>query len=299
MIGRSAGSARLANSVLASKFLLTIGGVLVTIYILAPFSWLLLTSFMHEQDALSVPPEWMPKNPTLSNYLTFFDPTGTRAVVGSRAAEQTLPGMMNSMIAAGGTAALNVILGTFAGYSLARIDFRGRGALLALYLGSRMLPGIALIVPLYLTIRIYGLLDHLGALIVTYLTFTLPFTIWLLKNYFQAIPRTLEEAAFIDGCNWGQMVMHVLLPAAAPGLIAAGMFAFMTAWNDYLFAVILTSTIASKTMPVVVAGFATDVTTERTLMAASGVLAVVPPLILAFAFQRLIVQGLTSGSVKD
>jgi multiple sugar transport system permease protein len=282
-----------------SPLLLMLGGILVAIYILAPFSWLLLTSFMHERDALSVPPQWIPHNPTFSNYLTFFDPAGTRAVVGSRAAEQTLPGMRNSLIAAGGTAVLNVILGTLAGYSLARINFGGRDSLLAIYLGSRMLPGIALIVPLYLTIRTYGLLDHLSALVITYLTFTLPFTIWLLKNYFQAIPRTLEEAALIDGCNWLQMVVYILLPAAAPGLVAAAMFAFMTAWSDYLFAVILTSTIASKTMPVVVAGFATDVTTERTLMAASGVLAVIPPLILAFAFQRLIVQGLTSGAVKD
>lgn len=279
--------------------LLMLGGLLITLYVLAPFSWLVLTSFMHEQDALSVPPQWIPKNPTLSNYLTFFDPSGTRAVVGSRAAEQTLPSMWNSLLAATGTAILNVVLGALSGYSLARITFRGRGTLLALYLGSRMLPGIALIVPLYLTIRNYGLLDHIAALIVTYLTFTLPFTIWLLKNYFQSIPRSLEEAALIDGCNWSQMFRHVLLPAAAPGLVAAAMFAFMTAWNDYLFAVILTSTIASKTMPVVVAGFATDVTTERTLMAASGVLAVIPPLVLAFAFQRLIVQGLTSGAVKD
>jgi multiple sugar transport system permease protein len=279
--------------------LLMLGGLLVTLYVLAPFSWLVLTSFMHEQDALSVPPQWIPLRPTLSNYLTFFDPTGTRAVVGSRAAEQTLPSMWNSLVAAGGTAALNVIFGALAGYSLARITFHGRGTLLVLYLGSRMLPGIALIVPLYLTVRTYGLLDHISALIITYLTFTLPFTIWLLKNYFQAIPRSLEEAALVDGCNWSQMFRHVLLPAAAPGLVAAAMFAFMTAWNDYLFAVILTSTIASKTMPVVVAGFATDVTTERTLMAASGVLAVIPPLVLAFAFQRLIVQGLTSGAVKD
>jgi multiple sugar transport system permease protein len=283
----------------ASRLLLMLGGLLVTIYILAPFSWLVLTSFMHEQDALSVPTQWIPANPTLSNYLTFFDPSGTRAVVGSRAAEQTLPSMVNSLIAAGGTAVLNVIFGALAGYSLARITFRGRGVLLAVYLGSRMLPGIALIVPLYLTIRAYGLLDHLSALIITYLTFTLPFTIWLLKNYFQAIPRSLEEAALVDGCNWWQMFWHILLPAAAPGLVAAAMFAFMTAWNDYLFAVILTSTIAAKTMPVVVAGFATDVTTERTLMAASGVLAVIPPLVFAFAFQRLIVQGLTSGAVKD
>jgi multiple sugar transport system permease protein len=231
--------------------------------------------------------------------MTFLDPAGTRAIVGSRAAEQTFPGMVNSLIAATGTAALNLFLGTLAGYSLARFRFRGRGSLLGLYLGSRVLPGIALIVPLYLTIKNFGLLDHLSALIVTYVSFTLPFTIWLLKNYFQTIPRSLEEAALMDGCNWLQMMWRVLLPAAFPGLIAAGMFAFMTAWNDYLFAVILTSTTAAKTLPVVVAGFATDVTTERTLMATSGVLAIVPPLVLAFLFQRLIVQGLTSGAVKD
>jgi len=278
---------------------LTLLGIAVTLYIVAPFCWLLLTSFMHEQDALSVPPQWIPHHPTLDNYATFFHPSGTRAIVGARAAEETLPGMVNSLVAALGTAALNLVLGTLTGYSLARFRFRGRGGLLGLYLGSRMLPGIALIVPLYLTLKNFGLLDHLSALIVTYVTFTLPFTVWLLKNYFQTIPRTLEEAAFIDGASWFQMLTRVLLPAAKPGLVAAAMFAFMTAWNDYLFAVILTSTTASKTLPVVVAGFATDVTTERTLMATSGVLAIVPPLVLAFLFQRLIVQGLTSGAVKD
>jgi len=193
----------------------------------------------------------------------------------------------------------NLVLGTLAGYSLARLRFRGQNALLGVYLGSRMVPGIALIVPLYLTLKNLGMLDHLSALITTYVTFTLPFTIWLLKNYFQTIPRSLEEAAFMDGCSWLQMLVKVLLPVAMPGLVSAAMFAFMTAWNDYLFAVILTSTTASKTLPVVVAGFATDVTTQRTLMATGGVLAIIPPLALAFLFQRLIVQGLTSGAVKD
>lgn len=279
--------------------LLTLGGILVGAYVLAPFSWLVLTSFMHERDALSVPPQWIPNEPTLENYAIFITPSGSRAIVGSKAAEQTLPSMANSLIAALGTALLNLVLGTLAGYGLARQRFRGRVGLLLLYLGSRMVPGIALIVPLYLTIKTLGLLDHLSALVVTYLTFTLPFTIWLLKSYFQGIPRALEEAALVDGCTWPRMMVKVLLPVAMPGLIAAAMFAFMTAWNDYLFAVILTSTMAAKTMPVVVAGFATDVTTERTLMAAGGVLAVIPPLVLAFVFQRLIVQGLTAGAVKD
>jgi multiple sugar transport system permease protein len=278
---------------------LIVAGVAVVIYILAPFCWLLLTSFMHERDALTVPTQWIPRHPTLEHYRMFFHPTGTSAIVGGRAAEEMLPGMLNSLIAALGTAAINLVLGTLAGYSLARLRFRGQGALLGVYLGSRMVPGIALIVPLYLTLKNLGMLDHLSALVMTYVTFTLPFTIWLLKNYFQTIPRSLEEAAFMDGCSWLQMLIKVLLPVAMPGLVSAAMFAFMTAWNDYLFAVILTSTTASKTLPVVVAGFATDVTTQRTLMATGGVLAIIPPLALAFLFQRLIVQGLTSGAVKD
>ena len=278
--------------------LLALAGALVAIFFLAPFSWLALTSFMHESDAMSVPLRLLPTRPTLDNYATFVAPSGTRSIVGSRAAENTMPGIRNSLLAATGTAGLNLALGILAGYSFARLRFPGRTSVLFLYLGSRMVPGIALIVPLYLVIQRAGLLDTLLALVVTYLTFTLPFTVWLLKSYFQGIPRELEEAALVDGCGFWRMMARVLLPAAAPGLVAAAMFAFMTAWNDYLFAVILTSSMAAKTAPVVVAGFATDVTTERTLMAAGGVLAVVPPLVLAFLFQRLIVQGLVSGAVK-
>ena len=279
-------------------WLLRLAGLLVAVFFLAPFSWLVLTSFMHESDAMAVPLRLLRARPTLENYATFVAPSGTRSIVGSRAAENTMPGIWNSMLAATGTAVLNLVLGILAGYSFARLRFPGRTSVLFLYLGSRMVPGIALIVPLYLVIQRAGLLDTLLALVVTYLTFTLPFTIWLLKSYFQGIPRELEEAALVDGCGFWRMMGRVLLPAAAPGLVAAAMFAFMTAWNDYLFAVILTSSMAAKTAPVVVAGFATDVTTERTLMAAGGVLAVVPPLVLAFLFQRLIVQGLVSGAVK-
>lgn len=274
------------------------GGLLVTIYVLAPFSWLVLTSLMHEKDVLSVPPHIGWDSFTLNNYLTFMNASGIAAVVGSRAAENTLPGIFNSLIAATATAALNLLFGTLAGYSFARLRFPGRLPLLLLYLGSRMVPGIALIVPLYLTIKTLHLLDNLTALAMTYLTLTLPFTIWLLKNYFQGIARSLEEAALVDGCTWWQMLWRVLVPVCAPGLAAAAIFAFMTAWNDYLFAVILTNTMAAKTAPVVVAGFVTDVTTARTLMAAGGVLAVLPPLLLALMAQRLIVQGLTGGAVK-
>jgi multiple sugar transport system permease protein len=275
------------------------GGVLVSLYVLVPFSWLVLTSFMRESDVLVVPLHVNWGDLGLHNYRAFINPQGITAVVGSRAAENTLPSILNSLIAAGATALLNLVLGTLAGYSFARLRFPGRMPLLLMYLGSRMVPGIALIVPMYLTVKTLHLLDSLGALAVTYLTFTLPFTIWLMKGYFQVIPRSMEEAALVDGCSWPQMMWKILLPAAAPGLAASAIFAFMTAWNDYLFAVILTSTMASKTVPVVVAGFATDVTTERTLMATGGILAVIPPLLLALLCQRLIVRGLTAGAVKE
>jgi multiple sugar transport system permease protein len=215
--------------------LLVLAGAAVAAFFLAPFSWLVLTSFMHEGDAMSVPPRFLPTRATLDNYAAFVAPSGTRSIVGSRAAENTMPGIWNSVLAAAGTAALNLALGILGGYSFARLRFPGRTSLLLLYLGSRMVPGIALIVPLYLVIQRAGLLDNLLALVVTYLTFTLPFTIWLLKSYFQGIPRELEEAALVDGCGFWRMMGRVLLPAAAPGLVA-GAIAFMTAWNDYLFA---------------------------------------------------------------
>ncbi|MET0851407.1 MAG: carbohydrate ABC transporter permease, partial [Candidatus Rokuibacteriota bacterium] len=211
-------------------WLLGLAGLLVAVFFLAPFSWLVLTSFMHESDAMSVPLRLLRARPTLENYATFVAPSGTRSIVGSRAAENTMPGIWNSMLAATGTAVLNLVLGILAGYSFARLRFPGRTSVLFLYLGSRMVPGIALIVPLYLVIQRAGLLDTLLALVVTYLTFTLPFTIWLLKSYFQGIPRELEEAALVDGCGFWRMMGRVLLPAAAPGLVAAAMFAFMTAW---------------------------------------------------------------------
>jgi multiple sugar transport system permease protein len=167
-----------------------------------------------------------------------------------------------------------------------------------LYLASRMVPGIAIIIPFFLVVRALGLLDTHLALILSYTTFTLPFTIWILKDYFRSIPRDLEDAARVDRCNWISMMWRVFLPISAPGLVAAAVFAFMFAWNEFLFALFLTSSINSKTAPIVVANFATDIQVLFTFMAAAGVLSVIPPLVLALVFQRMIVQGLAAGSVK-
>jgi multiple sugar transport system permease protein len=268
------------------------------LYLVVPFYWIVNMSFMHEVDAASVPPHFLPDNPTLANYLSFVNPSTDQALVGSNAVGDTPYAVLNSLVVAFSTAVVNLVLGTFAAYSFSRIQFRGSQVLLIVYLLTRMVPGIAIIIPFYLVMRTLDLLDTYGALILSYTTFALPITIWILKDYFRTVPRELEDAARVDRCGWFRMMWKVFLPISAPGLVAAAIFSFMTAWNEFMFALFMTSTISSQTIPVIAANFATDVETQVTLMAAAGVLAVVPPLVLVLICQRLIVQGMAAGSVK-
>jgi multiple sugar transport system permease protein len=272
--------------------------VLFALYLVLPFYWIVAMSFMPEVDATSIPPQWIPDHPTLDNYLGFVNPSDSQALVGSRAVEETPYSLLNSFVVAGATALLNLVLAIFAAYSFSRIKFRGSQLLLILYLITRMVPGIAIIIPYYILMRQFHLLDTYLALILSYTTFALPITIWILKDFFRSVPRELEDAARVDRCGWFRTMWSVFLPVAAPGLVAAAVFSFMTAWNEFMFALFLTSTKAAKTIPVVAANFATDFNTQYTVMAAAGVLAVVPPLVLALIFQRKLVQGMAAGSVK-
>src|SRR5262245_35049202 len=161
-----------------------------------------------------------------------------------------------------------------------------------------MVPPIAILISLYALVRGLGLLDTLAALILTYATFTVPYSVWILQSYFRTIPRDLEDAARVDRCNWFNVMVRVFLPVAAPGIVACAMFAFLASWGEFLYALVLTTTINSKTMPMIVAQFTTDIDTSPVVLSAGGVLAVLPPLILALIFQRLIVSGIAAGSVK-
>ncbi|QUQ65396.1 carbohydrate ABC transporter permease [Kutzneria sp. CA-103260] len=268
------------------------------LYLVLPFYWIFAMSFMPEVDAISVPPQWFPAHPTLENYLSFLKPNAGEALVGGRAIEETPYALGNSLIVAVSTAALNLLLAVPAAYAFSRMRFRGSKMLLIGYLITRMVPSVAIIIPFYLMMRAVGLLDTYGALILSYLTFSLPVTIWVLKDFFRAVPRELEDAARVDRCGWLRTMWSVFLPVAAPGLVAAAVFSFMTAWNEFMFALFMTSTKAAKTIPVVAADFATDMNTQFTLMAAAGVLAVLPPLVLVLVFQRLLVRGMAAGSVK-
>jgi multiple sugar transport system permease protein len=275
--------------------------ILFILWIILPFAWVVLTSLMTEVESLSVPPHWIPDYITFDNYLAFLNPallTGKQRLVGGGAAVEAARAMLNSSIVALSVAFLNMIIGSFVGYAFARLNFRGSSTLLLIYLGTRMVPALAIMVSLYLIFQTLGLLDTLLVLILSYLTFTVPYSVWIMASYFRTIPRDLEDAARVDRCNWINMVVRVLLPVATPGLIACAMFAFMSSWGEFLYALLFTSTMNSKTMPIIIASFVTDVDTSPVLMNAGGVLAVIPPLALALIFQRLIVSGITAGAVK-
>lgn len=273
-------------------------GLLIALYLALPVVWLVRTSLMPEIDAMSMPPRIIPETVTLEAYALLLSHAPGRTLIGVQEIYEVLPSLGNSALVATAVAVLNLVLGSPAAYALARLRFGGARPLLLMYVLTRMVPLVALMIPLYLVIRSAGLLDTRTALIVTHTALTLPFSVWLLKEYFSTVPRDLEDAARVDRCSWFRMMAHVFLPVTTPGLISAAMFAFMFSWNEFLFALLFTNTIAAKTVPVAVAGFISDLSLPRTIVAAAGVLAALPPVIGALILQRQITQGLVAGAVK-
>lgn len=271
---------------------------LTAVWLLAPIFWLFLLSIMDQSEALSVPPHWIPQNPTAANYIAFFKPSQSQALLGADAIQAMPRAIANSLIVAISVAVINVIIGSMAAYSFARLKFRGSGFLMIIYLASRMVPAIGLMIPLYVVMQALGLLNTLGSLILVETAETLPFAIWLLASYFKAIPRELEDAARIDGCSWLSAMIKVFLPIATPCLVATGVFGFMSSWGSFLYPLLFTSGPGKATLPVIVSNFATDLMADYGLLSTAGIFAILPPFILALWFQRWIVGGMASGAVK-
>ncbi len=195
---------------------------------------------------------------------------------------------------------INLALCSFAGYAYARHGHSRlmNGTLWAMMM-TRMIPGLALILPFFIVFRALDLIDTRWALIFSYSSFILPLSIWMMKGYFESMPPNLEKAALVDGCTWFQAIYKIILPVARPGIVAAGIFCFIVSWNEFIFAPILTATPKAQTIPVILAGFLVqDRFMESGPMYAASILAVLPPVLVAFLFQRYLVQGMLSGSLK-
>jgi multiple sugar transport system permease protein len=262
-----------------------LGIALALVFFLGPFFWILTTSLKGNEDYFAFPPVWLPEQPSLSHYVRLFTNSS-----GFRYFSNSLVISTLSM-----AAAIAVSLPT--AYAIARWRFGG-GALSVVLLILRMLPAIALIIPLYIMYKTLGLTNSYFGLVIVYTVVYIPFAVWLLVGFLRDFPIEIEEAAMIDGCSRLGSLVRVVVPIIAPGLAVVALFAFIATWNEFLFAVVLTG-IETKTMMVLVTSFTSGGTDMFYGEAsASVVLGVLPAFAVAFALQRYLVKGLALGGTK-
>ena len=266
------------------RVLLSLATVAIFGVILFPPVVLFVTSIKTDIDALSFPPKWI-FDPTLKNYV---DILNTSPLVDYA---------LNSLIVASLNTLLCLIVGSMAAYGLARFKFRGADNLAFWILSIRMMPPVAAIIPIYILMKNLGLLDTPWCLVITYLTFNLPFVVWMMKGFFEEIPREIEESALIDGCSDFSVFFRIALPLVAPGLAATAIMVFIFSWNEFLFALILTGTKA-VTLPVGIIGYMKETGINWGYMTAGGVLALLPVIVFMVLVQKHLVKGLTLGALK-
>jgi ABC-type glycerol-3-phosphate transport system permease component len=259
--------------------------VALVTFAVAPFVWAVIGSLTPEAALLAAPSLW-PREPTFEHY---------RALFAER--DFWVP-IRNSLVVAGATTALCVSIGALAAYALARLEFRGRQALLAFILAVTMFPQIAIVSPLYMLLRALHLIDSYPGLVLPYVTFAMPLTVWLLVGFFRQLPRDLEEQAFVDGATRWQTMMRVVLPLSAPGLATTAVLTFIYCWNEFLFALSFTLGPERQTVPVAIALFRGQYQIPWGEILAGAIVATAPVALVTLTFQRRIVQGLTAGAVK-
>ena len=256
-----------------------------------PMLWMVSTSIKTEFAAIQQPPTWIPAEPTLNQYTTLLSPT-------SPTGQQFLGYIRNSVIVSTATTILGLLVAVPAAYAFARFNFPGRDALFFSVLIRNMFPVVVFLIPLFILMKNLRLIDTYFSLILTYLTFGLPLSIWLLKGFYDNIPPELERAARIDGATRFQAFWKIILPLSAPGLVATAIYAFIQGWNEYVYARTFINSEQRMTMPVGLERFFTEYASNWPgLMAASFIMSV-PVVVLFLVLQRHFVRALTEGAVK-
>lgn len=258
--------------------------IVICAIFLFPVVWMVITSLKPATIIFSMPPKWI-FTPTLEHYVRFFSYGDVLNRYG------------NTIVVSIGAAVISLLIGTMCGYALARLNIKGAGVLALAILASRTIPPIALVVPFYLLFRRIGLLDKHITLVLTYTTFLVPYVIWLMRGYFISLPRSLEDAALVDGCSYYGAFFRIILPNTLSGLTATFIFCLILAWNELMFALVLTNRNA-VTIPVTLIGIVSD--TEQgalwgPLMAIS-TMTVAPVIIFSMFVQKWLVRGLASGA---
>jgi len=260
---------------------------LATLIMMFPVAWMLTVSVRPNVEVMKIPPQWIPGVFTLAPYAR---------VLGSARYLRTF---LNSYFIALTVTAFSLFLGTLAAYALARFRFRGQRSVIMFLIITQMFPLVLLCIPYFQIVVYLGLYDTLTSLILVYTTFTLPFCILMLRSYFAQIPKEMEEAAMVDGCSRLGAIIRTLLPLSFPALVGAGLYTFLLAWNEFLFAVVLIESWEKRVITMAIYSLLAEFVTEWSMMMAFSVLASAP-LVVAFIFlQRYVVQGMTAGAIKS
>lgn len=270
----------------AGNAVIYILAVVLMVVALFPFLWMAVSSVKVLKELYTIPPTWIPEHPTLQNYVhVLFDSNIPRY-------------FLNSVIISVGATALAMILAIFASYGFARFNFRGKAFYQSFVLVGQLLPTAAIIVPLFVTLRYLGLVNTYLGLILVYMIITLPLSVWMLTSYFKAIPVELEEAAIIDGASRLGVLFRITLPLSVPGLVAVMVYAFVTTWNEFIFALCFAQDASVKTLPIGLAEFTTEFTTDWGAVMSASMIMTVPIAVLFLSMQKLFVGGLMAGATK-
>lgn len=277
----------------AQKWLIDIAVVTVLLIFALPAIWIVFTAFRPGNEINVTPPIWIPKKLTLDAFGALFglNPEYASGV-------PVMEYLRNSSLTALLSTSVALAVGTMAGYAFSRFDFRLHLTVFLAIMLSRAVPGVALGLPLFLVMRRYGLVDTTVGLALVYTAVNIPFTVWLMDGFFRQIPKELDESAYIDGCGYWTAFWRIDLPLALPGVAAAGIFAFLAAWNEYQIASLITKTPKSKTFPVGLYDFTSQFTVDWRGMTAMSVLMIVPAIIFVILIQRRLTEGLTFGALK-
>jgi multiple sugar transport system permease protein len=264
---------------------------LLLVFATLPMAWMLLTSVKTQFAASQYPPEWWPHNPTLENYTRLLSPT-------SDVGQEFLTYLLNSVWVSSATTVLGVIVAVPAAYAFSRFHFPGREMLFYSVLVRNMFPGVVFLIPLFIMMRDLRLVNTEWSLILTYLTFGLPLSIWLLKGFYDNIPPQLEQAARIDGASRFQAFLRVAMPLSSPGIIATAIYTFVQAWNEYIYALTFLNSRDKLTLPVGLQRFFTEYATDWPGLMAAAFIMSVPVVVLFLVLQRYFVRALAEGAVK-
>ncbi len=268
-----------------------IGLFLAMTVICLPGLWIVLASFRPTVEIMAKPPVWIPQDLSFDAYIAMFSGVGQGGI-------PIIEYFRNSLIISVTSTAIALAIGMAGGYAFARFRFKAKSSIFLGLMLTRTVPGIALSLPLFFVYSKLGIIDTHFGLITAYVALNVPFTIWLIDGFFRQVPKDLAEAAQIDGCTRWQAFWQVEFPLAGPGIASAGIFAFLTSWNEFALASQLTRSVNSKTLPVGLLDYTSEFTIDWRGMCALAVIMIIPALVLTFIVQKHLVSGLTSGAVK-